>query len=51
MRSELSSRWLDINKDNTKPSPELTRLDEAKNVFKGFVNGVVAQNLPTHMGY
>ena len=50
MGLELSSRWLDINKDKTKPSPELTRLDEAKNVFKDFVNRVVAQNLPTHMG-
>lgn len=50
MCSELSSPWLDINKDNTKPSTELTRLDEAKNVFKGFVNRVVAQNLPTHLG-
>lgn len=50
MRSELSSSWLDINMDKTKPSPELTRLDEAKNVFKDFVTRVVAQNLPTHIG-
>lgn len=50
MGLELSSRWLDINTDKTEPSPELTRLDEAKNVFKDFVNRVVAQNLPTHMG-
>lgn len=50
MGLELSSRCMDINKDKTKPSPELTRLDEAKNVFKDFVNRVVAQNLPTHMG-
>lgn len=50
MGLELSSRWLDTNKDKTKPSTELTRLDEAKNVFKDFVNRVVAQNLPTHMG-
>lgn len=50
MGSELNSSWLDINEDKTKPSPELTHLDRAKNVFKDFVNRVVALNLPTHMG-
>lgn len=44
MGFELSSRWLDINTDKTEHSFELTRLDEAKNVFKDFVNRVVAQN-------
>lgn len=48
--SELSRRWLDVNKDNIKRSPELTRVDEAKNLLKDFVNRVVAQTLPTHMG-